>query len=809
MTSKRMRRDLTDDDAVTPRQFFVDNPFPMFVFDPQTLTIIDVNESAVEHYGFSREEFTGMPMGKVRLGSDAELVQRLQNLPKGRVQWFSSAHRKRDGTVINVKVAVGDILWKGEEACFSIVQDVTDDLRIQAELARVLSFVQIGIWEYNIATKAVSWTDEVYSILGYASKTPVSFEQFRAHISPDDRGRFDAALKAALATGEPFEIEHRIVRRDGKERIVNASAVIELDADRKPVRAMGTVMDVTSRREVELDLRLRGEALAMAQRIAGLGSWDQDLITGRGEWTRELFEVYGMKPDVDEPAPDELWKHDHPDDAAEVLRTISQAREKHTRYDLDHRIVRRDGEIRWVHEQGEYVYDGAGKPTRFIGTVLDITDRKQTKARIEFLATHDQVTGLPNYPSLLDRLCESLARAQHTKGAVAVAFLDVDRFKTVNDALGHSAGDAVLKEIARRLELAVQSGDTVARVGGDEFIVVLSDVQDTAEIAARTRRILDSFQSPIRVGEREFFFTASMGLSIYPKDGSDAAQLIHNADMAMYQAKKTATNSVQHFSDRIQEATLRRLSIEEELRGAIDRDELYLEYQPILQAKSRAIVGVEALVRWRPKNSIQIGPAEFIPIAEDSGLIVSIGNWIIRQACRQWHAWCDDSRAIRLSVNISGKQIERPDFINVVQSALFDAQMHPGYLDLEVTETVLMTQSTLPSLEALRGLGVRLVIDDFGTGYSSLSYLKQMPVSALKIDRSFVAYAQTSQADIPISSAIVSIAHNLGLEVVAEGVETEAQASILRDLSCDFLQGYYFARPAAAEVTGALLKRRR
>jgi diguanylate cyclase (GGDEF)-like protein/PAS domain S-box-containing protein len=808
MTLSRLQNGAGKQDRLSA-ELFRSNPFPMFVFDPKSLNIIDVNDAAVAHYGFSREEFVGMHMGRVRIGTEKELVQRFESLSKDQMQWFSSEHRKRDGAIINVKAAVGDIVWNGAAACFSIIHDVTDQLRIQADLTRVLSFAQIGIWELNLATDEITLTDEVYRILGCSSKSPIRFEQFLTHIMPTDRARFDTAFQNAIVTGKPYEIEHRILRPDGEERIVCSSAVIDVDADQTPVRAMGTLMDITGKKELELDLRLRSEALAMAQRIAGLGSWDQDMVTRRVQWTRELFAIYGMKPDEDQPAADELWKHDHPDDAREVMRTISRAREGKTRYDLDHRIVRRDGEIRWVHEQGEYIYNPLGQPVRFIGTVLDITERKQAEARIEFLATHDQLTELPNYQTLVERLCQAIAKAEAAKDAVAVAFLDVDRFKTVNDSLGHAAGDAVLREIARRLELAVQAGDTVSRVGGHEFIVILTNARDKADVATRAQRLLDSFNSPIRIAEREFFFTASLGISSYPENGRDASILIHNADMAMYQGKGKSASGIQLFSDRLHEATQRRLALELKLRGAIDRDELFLVYQPIVRAKTKSIIGVEALARWQPKDEAEIGPAEFIPIAEDSGLIVSIGNWILRKACTQWRAWRSESRSVRMAVNISAKQIERPDFIDVVRSALHDVRMPPEYLDLEVTETVLMTQAALPCLEALRSLGIRIVIDDFGTGYSSLAYLKQMPISCLKIDRSFVAYARSSQTEVPISAAIVSLAHNLGLEVVAEGIETEEQSNILRDLGCDYLQGYYFACPAQAEITGALIEKPR
>jgi diguanylate cyclase (GGDEF)-like protein/PAS domain S-box-containing protein len=791
----------------TVNSFFLDNPFPMFVFDPKTLCFLEANHAAAHHYGFSREEFAGMKITRLRVGTEQELVDQLRNLPAG--AFYSATHRKRDGSLTDVEVAVGAIRWNGSDVGFSIVRDVTEQRKTQATLARVLHAAEIGIWELDMATQTASWSDEVYRMFGYdLPSTPITFERFRSHIVPEDRPRFDAEFKNALESGKPHDLEYRIRRVDGTERTIHRSAVIELDEEHRPARIMGTVIDVTDRRALQQELRMQGDALAMAQRIARLGSWDIDLVTGRLDWSQELYEIYGMTPGVNVPQPDELWKHDHPDDAQLVLQTVSRARYDGTQYNLDHRIVRIDGETRWVQEQGEYLYDSAGKPNRFIGTMLDITERKRAEERVEYLAGHDQVTGLPNYSLLLDRLRQSLVQAHRDGGAVAVAYLDVDRFKGVNDAVGYDAGDDVLREIARRLLTSVSPSDSVSRAGGDEFIIILPNIQKSTDIGGKARKILHVFDSPFQAADREFHFTASMGISVYPSDIGDASQLIRNADMAMYQGKGKARNNFQFFSAQMHERTIRRLSLERDLRQAIENDELVLVYQPIVDAVTKSLIAVEALVRWHPTGKPVVGPAEFIPIAEDTGLIVGIGEWIVRQACRQWRAWCDSGlRPIRIAANISGKQLERPDFIDTLKNALSDANMPAEFLDLEITETVLMTQAALPNLDPLKALGLRLVIDDFGTGFSSLAYLKRMPIGCLKIDKSFVAYAQSGQAaDVPISTAIIAIARNLGLQVVAEGIETETQARLLRDLGCDLLQGYYFAVPSAPELVGAMIK---
>lgn len=644
--------------------FFVDNPLPMFVFDPKTLCFLEANDAAARHYGFSREEFAGMKIMRLRVGTEQELVDQLRNLPADADAFYPATHRKRDGSLIDVEVAIGAIRWNGSDAGFSIVRDVTEQRKTQATLARVLRAAEIGIWELDIATRAPSWSDEVYRMFGYdLPAATMTFERFLSHIVPEDRPRFDAAFEDALESGKSNDVEYRIRRIDGTERTLHRSAVIELDEEQRPARIMGTVVDVTERRSLEQDLRSRSDALASAQRIARLGSWDIDLMTKSLHWSQELYEIYGMTPGVDIPQPDELWKHDHPEDAHQVLRTVSRARQNRTQYRLDHRIVRLDGETRWVQEQGEYTYDSAGKPNRFIGTMLDISERKRAEEKVEYLGGHDQLTGLPNYSLLLDRLRQSMVQAQRDGASVAVAYLNVDRFKGVNDAVGYEAGDTVLAEIARRLQASVLPGDTVSRAGGDEFIIILSNVQRSTDIGGKAQKIFEAFASPIRAAGQDFHFTASMGISVYPTDVGDASQLIRNADMAMYQGKGKTRNNLQFFNAQMQERTLRRLSLEHDLRRAIERDELVLVYQPIVEATSKSLGAVEALVRWQPTGKPVVGPTEFIPIAEDTGLIVSIGEWILRRACRQWRAWCDSGlRPIRIAVNISGKQLERAGF---------------------------------------------------------------------------------------------------------------------------------------------------
>ncbi len=352
----------------------------MFVHDPESLRFVDVNRAATSLYGYTRDEFLDMLVTNIRVGSEEELWRRLGNLPKGAQELYSSTHRKRDGKLIDVHVAIAPIRWRGIDAIFAVVEDVTEHVRTRSTLSRVLTFAKTGVFEWEIATNKLSCTDEVYKIFGHEPQASIGFAEFVLQIHAQDRTRFETALTGALASGEPYEIECRIIRPDGSERIILGFAVPELDEQTKPIRVTGIVTDVSDRRALEDELRRRSEALARAQQIARLGSWDLDLVTGRCEWSPELYEIYGMNPGIDVPQPDKLWKHDHPDDTDRVRILIAQARTLRVPYKLDHRIIRRDGKTRWVQEQGQYSYDDAGLPMRFVGTVLEITDENMQKS---------------------------------------------------------------------------------------------------------------------------------------------------------------------------------------------------------------------------------------------------------------------------------------------------------------------------------------------------------------------------------------------------------------------------------------------
>lgn len=428
----------------------------------------------------------------------------------------------------------------------------------------------------------------------------------------------------------------------------------------------------------------------------------------------------------------------------------------------------------------------------------DITKRKQTEERLNYLASFDALTDLPNRTLFYDRLGQATARARWHKRWVAVLFLDLDRFKVINDTLGHAIGDLLLKAAAVRLTGSIREGDTVARLGGDEFVLILDDLaqpQDTSKVA---QKILDALSDPFDLEGRELFITASIGIALWPEDGEDPETLLKNADIAMYRAKEQGRNACQLYSPALNAKASERLTLENALRHALEREELLLLYQPKVDLATGKIIGLEALVRWKHPQWGLVSPADFIPLAEETGLIVPIGEWVLWTACAQNKAWQEAGfPPIRIAVNLSARQFNKQNFAEMVARLLGEVGLDPQYLELELTESIIMknAESTMTMLQELDAMGVELTVDDFGTGYSSLSYLKRFPVHTLKIDRSFVRNLTTDPEDVAIVTAIITLAHTLHLKVIAEAVETVEQLALLRSLECDQMQGYLFSRP--------------
>ncbi|HUR17767.1 MAG TPA: EAL domain-containing protein [Acidimicrobiales bacterium] len=550
----------------------------------------------------------------------------------------------------------------------------------------------------------------------------------------------------------------------------------------------------------------REEQLAEAQRTAALGSYSWVLGTGDVAWSDELYRVFGFAKGEVTDLRAAVRSRVHPDDSAKVAAAVAGAVENPDKSEMEYRIVLPGGEVRWLHARVSPVLGTDGRPARLNGTIQDITDRKITEEVMAFQALHDSLTHLPNRTMFLDRLSQALGRRARKLNGLAVLFLDLDRFKWLNDSLGHPAGDELLMEVARRLQGAMRPGDTVARFGGDEFVVLCEELDNESEAEALASRFAHVLAEPMVVADEETRVTVSTGIAFAPPGSTDCSPetLLRDADAAMYQAKERGRNCHEMFNVATRLMAITRHETVNALRLGIERGDLVVHYQPEVDITTGRVVGVEALVRWQHPERGLLAPAEFIALAEDSGLIVELGRQVLEVACSQvmaWHERSGGKNPVVLAVNLAARQLMAPDLCDVVGAALAHSGMPAGRLCLEITESVLLedAQDSARALEQLKALGVRIGVDDFGTGFSSLTYLKRFPVDSLKIDRSFVDGLGHDREDRAIVASVVDLAHAFGLTTIAEGVETLEQLGELRKIGCEQGQGYLWSPPLPAD----------
>jgi diguanylate cyclase (GGDEF)-like protein/PAS domain S-box-containing protein len=625
---------------------------------------------------------------------------------------------------------------------------------------------------------------------------------------PEDRARVRTSIQEALQQRRRFDIGYRIRHRNGSLRWVWERGIGLYDMEGRVLAIEGIIQDVTER-------ELAFQGLREAERR--YHSLFENAIEGVFRTTPE-----GHYLDAN-PALARIYGFDSPQALIHDLRDIrnqlyvdptrreefaSVIRIRGSVAGFESQIFRRDGTTIWISENARAVFDTDGLVVYYEGTVEDITERKVYQARIEQQANFDELTGLANRSLLKDRLHQDILAATTLGTQLAVLFVDLDHFKYINDSLGHQVGDELLKVMADRLRSCVREWDTVARLGGDEFVLVYHGQSCPDEVRHIGERVLKVISEPWVVEQGEFHVSSSVGVAMFPGDGVDAETLLKNADAAMYRAKESGRNMLQFFTAELNARMMERLAMERRLRRAVEREHLLLHYQPRVDMATGRIVGAEALVRWQAPGEALIPPARFIPLAEETGLIVEIGRFVLRSACAQARSWMDRGfEPLVVSVNVSPRQFRQENFVASVAQALRESGLPPELLELEITETMVMHDAPrlIRMLEELRLLGVQISVDDFGTGYSSLSYLKRFPVHRLKIDRSFVADVTRNADDAAIVRTIISLAHNLGLRVVAEGVESDAQLDFLRSNLCDEMQGFYFSPPVPVEQFEAQL----
>lgn len=677
--------------------------------------------------------------------------------------------------------------------------------RLDQLLEATQSIARVGGWEVDVLNDRVIWTTGIYRMLETSAQeyTPTTVASANRFLAPASVALIQATYRDAASQPQSHDLELQMVTAKGRHIWVQSMGSALWERGRL-IRRTSVLQDITERKQAEAALRASEERWKLALESSGDGVWDWHIQSDVEFFSKHLVEMYGFAEDELRNHPGELDARTHPDD----LEQMARDRQAHFDglapiYRNEHRIRCKDGRWKWVLTRGMVIHrDAQGQPVRMIGTHTDITEHKASEALVRQQAFFDALTGLPNRRMLHDRLEQEIKKSKRDAQQLAILFIDLDHFKEVNDTLGHGCGDLLLVEAARRLRACVRECDTVARMGGDEFTIILTDLRDASHLEGILQKILRSIEEVFQLGVEQVFVSASIGITMYPLDATEIENLFRNADQALYVAKGAGRNRFSFFTPSLQEAAQTRVRLANDLRSALMEQQFKVVYQPIVELATGTIRKAEALIRWRHPVRGPVSPAAFIPIAEASGLIVDIGEWVFQQATQQVQAWREQLHPqFQISINRSPVQFQHDGDGRAPWAMQLQAKGLPGdSISVEITEGLLLdtNASVGKQLLDLRSAGMQVSLDDFGTGYSSLSYLQKFDIDFIKIDQSFVRNLSPGSTDLALCQAIIAMAHALGIQVVAEGVETAQHRDLLAAAGCDFAQGYWFARPMPA-----------
>lgn len=687
-----------------------------------------------------------------------------------------------------------------------IGKDITEYKRIEAELTKkeeefrtITEHTPDTIVRFDRDCRRIYANPSALRITGLSEEELLGSKP--SDFSPlKDTALFEQTLRDVIQTGKEATLEMEFTSPMGYKGWRHLHIVPETDANGEVKSVLAVGRDISERKKIEFQLRDNETILQEAQRIAKIGSWKLELATQSITWSDEMYRIFDIDPQTTRSLRKLFIEMIHPEDMAHVKALHYQAQKNHEPYETTHRVVLKNGTLKYIHAKAITYHDAQHNAIAIMGTVQDVTEQKMIEKQVEFLAHHDTLTGLPNRMTAKTRCEQSIAYAKRNDSKVALLFIDLDDFKTINDSLGHALGDTMLRMVSIRLKRHMRQTDTLSRQGGDEFLMMLTDVHDIEDVSIVAQKLLAEFEKPFQLEHHTLSSSISMGIALYPDDGKHFEALLQRADTAMYKAKEAGRNTYCFFTEAMNQEIFEHLSIQNDLKQALVEQQFILHYQPQIHLARNTISGVEALLRWNHPSHGLVPPMRFIPVAESTGLILEIGEWVIHEACHQAAKWHQQGMLITMAVNISAVQFKRGNLEHVIEHALQHSGLNPQYLELELTESILIhdTENVLHAIQKLKSLGIKLSIDDFGTGYSSLSYLKRFAVDKLKIDQSFIRDLLKDQEDNVIVKAIIQMAKSLGLKTIAEGVENQEIVQLVQHYGCDEIQGFYFAKPMSA-----------
>ncbi|HEX7557745.1 MAG TPA: EAL domain-containing protein, partial [Usitatibacter sp.] len=792
-------------------------PNPVYYKDREG-RYLGCNRAFEEYTGMPRAEIIGRTVREVRPPDAAERAiiadQALLDKP-GNQAYEASVVHSRDGSrdVLVSKATFVDAA--GEIAgLVGVLVDITERKKLERDtrasherLRAVIEAAPVAIIACDVDNIVRMWNPAAERIFGWNEADVLDRP---LPVVPDSLREDAREQRERAQAGEIVWVEDtQRLHRDG--HLVDATVTLAPvhDAEGYVNGTISTVIDISRRKQAEAALRESEAHLRLAMDAAQLGMWYWECDTDRFTYSDGLNALFGRPEESAIVDYRVLKERLHPEDRELFDATMRYSVRQGDDFQVDYRVVWPDGSVHWVTNRGQVHRGSDGRAQRLIGVAMNITERKLAEQRIAHMAHHDALTGLPNRVLLRDRIQQAIAQAHRGGSQLAVLFLDLDRFKTINDSLGHQLGDRLLQSVASRILVCVREGDTVSRVGGDEFVIVIPGIGAATDASAVASKILEVLSAAFHLHGNDLHVAASIGISLYPADGSDAETLMRNADTAMYHAKDSGRANHQFFTPHMNVQAQQRLTLENSLRRAIENDEFQLHYQPLYDLRDRSVTGFEALLRWYPPGGTVVAPGEFISAAEESGIIVPLGEWVLREALLQARGWQLPGRPLTIAVNVSAHQLSRPSFVERLRGLIVEAGIDPALIELEVTEGVIIEGAgeAREALFQVAALGVGIAIDDFGTGYSGLAYLKRLPIDTVKIDQSFVRDLTVDPDDAAIVTAIVAMSRSLGVDVIAEGVETEEQLEELKRLGCHRAQGFLLARPMTGDTIARFLGR--
>lgn len=696
-------------------------------------------------------------------------------------------------------------LLPDKQAMYLYAIDVTNEIlaiekvrQSEANLNKAQALVHVGNWDVVFASGKVTWSAENYRIFGRTPQEPVdTFEAFLELVHPDDRHLVEESLDKTIHRKASLDIEHRIIRPDGSQRMVHVLGDVTYDQEGKPLSMLGTVQDITERKETQDQLEMARKVFDSA--VEGIIVTDAQ---GDINYVNRAFTTitgYSQKEALGK-NPSFLTSGRHGADFFQQMwNSISE--QGHWRGELWNR--RKSGEAFSEMLSIVAIKDVLGRDSRFVGVFHDISDIKKAEYELTYKTNYDALTELPNKVLFATLLSEAIARAQRKNLGLVVLSIDLDQFNQINSSQGYANGDLLLRAMADRLGKLLYGEGTIARPGQDQFLVFVEEAANVVQKAVLVaQRVQDSMKAPFKIGEQETFITACIGVSVFPEDGDEPVKLLANAEIAMRQAKAAGPNEISLFTAAMNQQAKKRMEMTTALRLALEREEFLVYYQPKVDLDTGGMIGMEALVRWQSPEGNLVPPDEFIPLAEDTGLIAPLGKWVLGEACKQTKAWREAGHPdLRVAVNLSTRQLQEPALVEIVMAVLEETGLPADGLELEITESAVMVNFDFAQslLRGLREKGVKISLDDFGTGYSSLSYLRRLPIDSVKIDKSFVDDLPDNSEAVAVAVSIISMTHSLKLKAIAEGVESDGQLNFLRDNHCDQIQGYLFSKPLPSD----------